>query len=201
MNKREFLGKLRHGLCGLPNNDIEERASFYEEMIDDRMEEGISEEEAVSEIGSVDEIISQIIADTPLTKLAKEKIKPSKRLKVWEIVLLVLGSPIWLSLLIGAFAVVLSLYASIWAVIVSLWSVFASFTACGLAFIVAGVGIGLTPDGGIVTGLVVIGAGILFAGLSIFAFYLCKALTTGVLIITKKLVVWIKSRFIGKGEA
>ena len=94
MNKQEFLGKLRSGLSGLPQGDIEERLTFYSEMIDDRMEEGISDEEAVCEIGSVDEIVSQIIADIPFTKLVREKIKPNRTLRPWEIVLLVLGSPV-----------------------------------------------------------------------------------------------------------
>lgn len=201
MNKQELLAELRRGLSGLPQEDIEERLSFYSEMIDDIMEEGLSEEEAVGKIGNTQEIISQIIADTPLTKLVKERMKPKKRLKAWEIVLLVLGSPIWLSLLVAAFAVILSLYASIWSVIISLWSVFVSFAACGLAGVVAGVGIGFTADGGFLTGLAIIGAGIVCAGLSIFMFYLCKIATKGVLLLTKKVALWIKNCFVGKEEA
>ena len=103
MSKQEFLVQLRKGLSGFPQEDIEERLTFYSEMIDDQMEEGIMEEDAVSRIGSVDTIISQIKADIPLAKLVREKITPKKHLKAWEIVLLVLGSPIWLSLLIAAF--------------------------------------------------------------------------------------------------
>ena len=75
-------------------------------MIDDRMEEGSTEEEVVSEIGNVDDIVSQIIADTPLVKLVKEKAKPNRMLKAWEIVLLVLGSPLWVSLLLAVIAVI-----------------------------------------------------------------------------------------------
>ena len=69
-------------------------------------------------------------------KLIKEK-TPKRRLGVWEIVLLVLGSPIWLSLLIAAFAVILSLYISLWAVIISFWAVFGSFIGCALGSIVS----------------------------------------------------------------
>ena len=76
MSKQEFLVQLRKGLSGLPQDDIEERLTFYSEMIDDRMEEGLSEEDAVYEIGDIDELISQIVADIPLTKLVKEKISP-----------------------------------------------------------------------------------------------------------------------------
>ena len=32
MNKKEFLDKLRAALAGLPENDLEERLGFYEEM-------------------------------------------------------------------------------------------------------------------------------------------------------------------------
>ena len=49
MNKVEFLEQLRRGLNGLPQEEIEERVTFYSEMIDDRIEEGFSEEEAVED--------------------------------------------------------------------------------------------------------------------------------------------------------
>ena len=48
MRKEEFLSQLESGLYGLPQADIDERLSFYAEMIDDRMEEGLGEEEAVA---------------------------------------------------------------------------------------------------------------------------------------------------------
>ena len=38
MNKSEFLEELRKGLAGLPKDDVEERLTFYGEMIDDRIE-------------------------------------------------------------------------------------------------------------------------------------------------------------------
>ena len=96
MNKSEFLGTLRKGLHGLPQNDIEERLAFYGEMIDDRIEEGLSEDEAVSAVGDVNEIAAQTVAETPFAKIAKERIRPKRRLKAWEIVLIALGSPIFL---------------------------------------------------------------------------------------------------------
>ena len=48
MTKQAFLAALGERLVGLPQKDIEERLTFYSEMIDDRMEEGLSEEEAVA---------------------------------------------------------------------------------------------------------------------------------------------------------
>ena len=132
MNKQEFLLNLRNLLSGLPEKDIEERLSFYGEMIDDRVsEEKITEEEAVSLVGSVEEIASQIIIETPVLKIAKEKIKKGRRFSWWEILVIALGSPIWLSLLIAVLAVVFAVYISAWAIIISLWAVFVSVLASG----------------------------------------------------------------------
>jgi len=196
MSKQEFLAQLRKGLDGLPQDDIEERLLFYSEMIDDQMEEGLPEEEAVSAIGAVDEIVAQVVAETPLVKIAKERIRSKRRLRVGEIVLLALGSPIWLSLGIAAFAVILSLYISLWAVIISLWAVFASFAACSIGGVLACVV--FTVGGNGASGLAMLAAGIVCAGLAIFMFYGCKAVTDGTLILTKKMAIWIKNCFIRK---
>ena len=199
MNKQEFLSQLRKGLCGLPQADIQERLTFYDEMIADRMEEGLSEDEAVAAIGSVDEIITQTLADIPLAKIAKEKIKSKRRLKAWEIILLVLGSPIWLSLGIAAVAVILSVYVVLWSVIIALWSVFASLVGCSVGGVASSVILAINGNG--LTGIAVIGAGFVCAGLSIFMFYGCKAVTKGIIILTKKLAMLIKLCFIEKEEA
>lgn len=198
MNKQEFLGQLKKGLSGLPKDDIEDRLSFYSDMIDDRIEDGKTEEEAINEIGSMDDIVSQIIADIPLTKLVKEKIKPRKRLKAWEIVLILLGSPIWLSLLVAFFSVILALYLTFWTVIISLWVVFISLVACSLAGVIAGAVFSIT--GMLPTGPFLICAGLICAGLSIFMFFGCLASSKGILKLTRKFALAVKNSFINKEE-
>lgn len=73
MNKQEFLGQLQKRISGLPQKDIDERLEFYREMVDEQMEDGLSEEDAVSNIGTVEEVAEQIIADIPLGKLVTVK--------------------------------------------------------------------------------------------------------------------------------
>ena len=199
MTKREFLDELKKGLCGLPEEDITRSIEFYSEMIDDRIEDGRTEEEAVADIGSVKEVVSQILSEIPITKLIKEKVKKRRKLGALEIVLLVLGSPIWLSLLIAAFAVVLSLYAVIWSVVISSWAVFASLSACALGGVAAGVIFICT--GKLFTGLALFAASLVCAGLAIFSFFGCTAATKGTAILTKKIVLGIKNCFVKKGEA
>lgn len=198
MNKQAFFSSLRSRLASLPPEDLEERLDFYNEMIDDRMEEGLSEEEAVAQIGSVDEIVAQVLGDTPLATLVKERIKPKKRLRPWEIVLLAVGSPLWLSLLIAAFGVVFALYAVLWSLIVSLWAVFASFVGCALGCVTGGAVITLRNP---LPGIALIGAGILCAGLSVFLFLGCKAATKGMAKLTKKIALGIKYCFVKKEAA
>ncbi len=198
MTKIEFILSLHEKLSALPHNDVEERLNFYSEMIEDRMEEGLSEEDAVLAVGSVDEIAAQILADTPHSKVAEKKQKKKRGAKVWEIILLILGSPIWVSLLLGAFAVALSLYVSLWAVIISLWAVFGSFIGCSIGGILAGVGIILC--GSSLTGLATIGAGLVCAGFSIIFFIGSKWATKGTLRLTKKIGLGIKNLFVRKED-
>lgn len=196
MNKQEFLTRLRKGLSGLPQEDIEERLTFYSEMIDDRIEEGLSEYEAVRAIGTVDAVITQILADTPLTKLVKEKVKPQRTLKAWEIVLLILGSPIWLSLFIAVFIVMLAVYIVIWSVVVALWSIEVAFAVCSLGGIVSAAIFAFQGHG--LTGLAMLSVGMICAGLSVFMFYGCKAAAKGIVLLTKKTAFGIKTLFVGK---
>jgi len=196
MTKQAFLPQLRARLSGLPQQDIDERLNFYSEMIDDRIEEGLSEEEAVAAVGPVDQIVSQIIEETPLAKIAVENAKPKRPLQAWEIVLLILGSPIWFSLLIAVFAVVFSLYIAVWAVVISLWSVFAALAGSALGCVAGGVI--FIGSGHSLAGIAVIAAGLVCAGLAIFAFFGCKGATVGVAILSKKIALGIKRCFVGK---
>ena len=197
MTKLRFLMTLRDCLSDLTGDEVEERLRFYSEMIEDRMEEGLSEEEAVSAVGSVDEIAAQIMADLLPGPAAGEQPAPKKRRKGWEILLLVLGSPLWITLLFAAFAVAASLYVSLWAVILSLWSVFASAAACALGGLVAGVGFALGGYG--LTGLAMIGASMVCAGLTIFLFFGCRMAGKVSLLLTKKAAWGVKKSF-AKGE-
>ena len=65
MNKQEFLTALWKQLSEVPSEDVEESLDYYSEMIEDRMESGMTEEEAVAAVGSVEDAAKQIIAEIP----------------------------------------------------------------------------------------------------------------------------------------
>ena len=187
MTKLEFILALNEQLSAYPKAEVQQRLSFYSEMIEDRMEDGLSEEEAVAAVGDVAHIAAEIAAElTP-----EEAPKPApKEWKTWVIALLIAGSPIWLSLAVAAFSVALSLYASVWAVIISLWAVFGTLAACGVCGILCG--IGFTIGGHIFPGLALVAAALVCAGLSILAFFGCKAVTDLTVTLTKRLFTWKK---------
>ena len=187
MNKEEFLAQLRGGLGALPLTDTEERIAFYDEMINDRMEEGLSEEEAVIAVGTVDEIVKGALSDTSLSKLVREKVKPRRALRPWEIVLL------------AAAAIVVSIYIALWAVIVTLWALVLSFAAALLCGLVLGIVFFLRGSAPAALGM--FGCGMLCGGFSIFLFFGGMATTKGILHLTAKTILRIKTRLVKREAA
>lgn len=199
MNKQEFLNELRARLSDLPQEYAEESINFYSEMIDDKIDDGISEDVVVDSIGNVNAIAAQIISDFDLIKTPKSKIGSKRKLKVWEIVLIIVCAPIWASILIAAAAVVFSAYAAVWATIVALWASFGSFIAGALGAVASGIGYICHSE--LWDGLICIGAALTLAGISIFLFFGSNAATDGVIKLTKKIFSSIKKAFGKKEEA
>ena len=125
MDKNTFLSELQKRLKGLPEEDVQRTLEYYREMIEDRMEEGLTEEEAVADMGSIEEIAEPILPKTSRRKM-----------KTWEIVLLILGFPVWFPLLVAAAAVVVSIVATIYAVDVSLAASCLGGVLCAVVYLI-----------------------------------------------------------------
>ena len=198
MTKIEFINTVKTELYGYPEDEIIKSLSFYTESIDDRIEDGMPEDKAVSELGSISEIIRDIKLTMPISVLAKTRIKESKDKSasktVW-IILAIAGFPIWLPLGLAFAAVALAVYITIWGCIAALF-------ACELAFGLSGIvclGYGFvhmintSPTGGII----IAGGSIFLLGLFLVLLkpiiYLCKILVRS----TGTFIKWIKKLFIG----
>ena len=194
MTRNEFLQALRHRLAGMPKADLEDRISFYNEMIDDRIDEGLSEAEAIAALGSVDSVIAQVIASVPLRHLVREKISTTRKPSGMGIALIALGSPLWLALAISAFAVVLSLFVTLWAVVACLWVSDIALAAS----LLGGVGLGavLLFTSSASMAVAMIGVGLVGGGLSILFFFGAKYATIGAAKLTRLSAIGIKKLFI-----
>lgn len=193
MNRSEFLLCLGEKLNALPQNEIEKTQSFYSEMIDDRIEDGMSEDESVAAIGDIDSIVKESLLDLPLATLMKAKIKPKSGLKTWEIILLVLGFPLWFPLLGAFFAVIIAVYASVWAVIISLYAAVASLVIGGIAGTFS-----VFFAQSFASGLFMLGCGFFFTGVGILAFFGVNKLSVRLVKLTGLFLRWVKSLFIKK---
>lgn len=194
MNKQEFLEKIRNQLAGLSEDDIKKSIDYYTEMIEDRMEEGLTEEEAVKAMGKPEEVASQILMDTPFSKLVKVKVKPKKSLSILSIILIVLGSPVWLPLVAAFFIIILSVYIVLWSFVLVFYSVVLSLAAGGVSGLLASVMIMFNVD--ILCGVFTLGVAIVCAGLSVLLFFGSNQVAKGILFLSKKIALSIKSYFI-----
>lgn len=198
MRKQDFIKELRINLSFLPKEEIEDRISFYSELIDDKIEEGLKEEDAIKSIGSVNEIVDQIINDMPLSKIAKEKIKPKRKLSALEVTLIIIGSPIWLTLLLSLVAILFSLYIVGWSVVISIWAIFISL----ISALVAGIALAIVSlfSNSALVALSYLGATLVILGLTILMHYVCKIMTKVYIKLTKLIVLSIKKKMLKRGE-
>ena len=200
MTKQAFIDKLTVELAALPQDviDVEERIGFYSEMIDDRIEAGLSEEDAVAACGNIEDIISQIISEIPLGKLVKEKIKPKRSIAWWEILLIILGSPLWITLLAALFAIVIAVYAVIWSCIASIWAVDVALAGAFLGGAVSSILLFCTAT--VPSGIAMLGIALFSAGAALAFFFVCRIATVGTAKLTKKIAIGIKRLFIKKED-
>ncbi len=196
MNKEMFLEALEDRLFQLPDEEKKQQVDYYREVLEDKIEDGMSEEEAVASFGDIDTLADDILQDTPLTTLVKTKVKPKKGWTPAAIVLVVVGSPIWVPIAIAVLAVVISIFAVCWAVIVSIFAAVLSIGIGGIYLIVKGFTL---AGSGFPYILLTIGSGITMAGLCLFAWLGARILVIWMVQFTKWLAREIKGIFIKKG--
>lgn len=63
MTREAFLTELCRQLSDLPQNELEQHLTYYAEMMADRMEEGMTEEQAVASMEPISRIAQQILRD------------------------------------------------------------------------------------------------------------------------------------------
>ncbi len=196
MNKSEFLDKLGDRIHLLPEDDIQKSLEYYGEIIDDYIEDGVPENEAVARLGNMEEIVSQILSEVPLAKIVKKRVGGTKKPSNMMIVLLILGFPVWLPLLAAAFSVLLAAYVTLWAGVISLWACFGAMVGTAFGGTVGGIALVFIDSAPV--GLSLLGASLVCAGLSILFFFVCRAASVGMCILTKKTLLGIKFCFVGK---
>ena len=159
MTRDEFLGRLGELLACLPAEQVEETKAFYAEAIADRMEDGMSEEEAVAAMGAPGEVAEATLDDLPAVPRAIARTRRRSTVLLW---VLIVGSPAWLPLLVAFAAVAVTVYVCIWVLAFCVWVIAAALGAVGaasLALVAAGVAVGHAPYV-----IAMLGCGLAFVG-------------------------------------
>ncbi|MDL2289561.1 DUF1700 domain-containing protein [Clostridia bacterium OttesenSCG-928-F22] len=195
MTKSEFLLALRKALYPLPEEEIQKTLAYYSEIIQDAMEEGMTEQEAVASLESVEVIAEKILYDTPLNVLIKERARKSGR--VVSTVLIIAGSPLWVPILLALLAVLLAGFVALWAVVLALGAVTVALVFVGIALFIYSVpAFGLW---GIAGTLAMVGAALCILGIGICSVYIVYFAAKGVIKLLTLLVRKVKSAFFKKG--
>lgn len=146
MTRDEFLNRLGELLACLPADQVKETQEFYAEAIADRMEDGMTETEAVAAMGTPGEVAEATLDELPAVPRAIARTKRKSTALLW--VLAIVGSPVWIPLLLAFVAVAAAVYICIWVLALCVWIVAAAFGGAGLVgllFAVDGIIIGHVP--------------------------------------------------------
>lgn len=173
MKKLEFINELGAQLQSMPPEEIRPLLDYYMEIVADRMEDGMTEEEAVASLGPIPELAAKILAEqpqpeqTPIPAPALEPVsQPKRRWSGSAIALAILLSPLWLALLCVLISVEITIWVTLGALVVSVGSMilagiassilslipmfdpvsgFARIFVCGCCLVCAGIGALLLP--------------------------------------------------------
>lgn len=173
MTKIQFLYELDEKLSKLSNEDRNTALEYYSEMIDDRIEDGMSESAAVAALGSIEDIYAETVSTIPLHRLIKLKLSNRKASGIWNTILKFFGFIVFgIPVIAVIFAVIVSLYAALWSVVASFFAATVALAAGGIA----GVGLFLPTVfiGAPVKGIFLLGAGMFSLGLVFPFFYFTK---------------------------
>lgn len=182
MNKGEFLYELRLRLSALPAEDVDRTVNYYSEIIEDMTEDGKSEEEAIAELESVDEIAQRIIFETQGSARQQAAVRPIAQKKpksgVVILILLICLFPMWIGLFVSAWAVNISFYAA------SVGVAMSGVAAVPVSFFAM-------PEAGLIKGIFVLGFGLFCIGAGVLWFigniYFSKALVRFICFICRKI--------------
>ena len=192
MNKQEYLTQLRAALACLPEGEIEESVAFYTEMIDDRVADGLTEEEATAQLDDPKAAARAIIADFPVVPRTVVRTKQRNRALYWTLV--ILGSPLWLTLLLAAGMLVLAGLLTIWCLILGLWLLAAGLLAGGPLGI--GVCLWALAVGQPAYGVFELGSGLLCFGLGLFCLHGAVAASKTLMQVSRQWIAKAKAPFV-----
>lgn len=114
MTKQEFLDELKYQLSGLASFDSRHLLKHYEQRIDENIESGMSEEEAVSSLGTVMQVANRAILKCSLKNIKEHRKNHRKHRSVGQWFIFILTSPLWISVQLAIALLVAAVFLLVW---------------------------------------------------------------------------------------
>ena len=143
MKKLEFINELGAQLHSMPTEEVRPLLDYYMEIVADRMEDGMTEEEAIDSLGPIPELAEKILAEQPQPEPRPEPIPtpapipepvPQKKHR-WSgssIALAIILSPLWLALLCVLISVEIAVWVTLASLVVSSGAMILGGIACAI---------------------------------------------------------------------
>ena len=181
MNSKKWLKRLKRNLSGLSSDEKSRIIEFYKEMIDDRIEEGMTEADALESLGAPEDVAQKIVSEGTVKGEKSPKVRKKRGgVSVWSIIGLTF---FWLIFGIPIVAV----WGSLVAVVFTLVLCGGVFAFCGAIALSVSIIYMLWQFG---AGLTLMGASVLLVGLGLIFIVCFGYLAKYCAIFTKKLFVW-----------
>lgn len=210
MTKAEFLAYVQEKLSALSFAEQQRSLTYYEELIEDYREDGMTEEEAIARLGDPEEITKEILAEAAAQEAAEETANPQQEtgptyytdpqpdqpynpaphqatprrgMGTGTVLLLVLGFPLWFPLLLTGLALLLVFYILLFIPIIIFGALAVGLGLGGVA------GLVLSPFSlmeALPMGVFQIGGCIFVIGIAILCTFATIGLWRGVLLVIRK---------------
>jgi uncharacterized membrane protein len=181
MKKQEFLSELELRLYGLNENDKKDILSYYEELIEDKIEnERLLEEDVISELGSLDLIAKRVNPNFTGNKIKYEE--EVSTISVDNKAARIICEVLRISLIVGLVFACITVFSCITSII-------------GIIIYLLSQGVSLLIDD-LYSGLIMIGFGILLSGVMIIVIPLSIKLIRYVRNYIFKLVKWVYAKLV-----
>lgn len=149
MKRDDFFTLLSEKISPLPAEERNKLYEYYNEIILDKKDAGIDEDTIIASFGDIDEIAARVLSEYPELKAGQQPVHhqqpvmppnppstPKQRSAAVNVLImigLILGSPVWLSLILAAAVVLLSVIITIAALVIAFWIMDAAFLLSGFA--------------------------------------------------------------------
>lgn len=205
MCRQEFLYSLNSILCNYPSNEVEKCLEYYNECISDRMENGMSEEEAVADLGDIYSIADNIKMEMPITTLVRQKVVASrdseesipKKRSAPRTVFMIIGIIFALPFIIAFLGIIFAVIVTLLALIPTFFCVTLALGISAVACLVAGIISIVMADS--LSLFLYLGASLICASLTILFALITAWVTKGVKKATVGIIKGIKKMLIKKG--